>query len=116
MNTDLKELLKMSGIPVAQDEYLGREDKYIIFSYEDERPAAHADNCVTADTFYIQVQLVTPKSFNYLKMKNKIRSLLEGADFVVKSIRSFLGDTYQGTEKIRQTVFSVEYTGQRMEE
>ena len=115
-NEVIIELLGTTGLPVCQDEYDGKKDKYIVFSYEDERPASHADNQVTADTVYIQVQLIIPKDFNYFGLKKKIRNLLEGAGFVVTSTRSFLGDVYQGTQKARQTVFSVNYTEQRMEE
>lgn len=109
-------VLSEAGLPVEQDEYTGKEEKYIIFTFEDERPESYADNRPTADTAYIQVQLITPKNFNYFDLKKKIRNLLEGADFIVSSTRSFLGDVYMGTEKTRQTVFSVKYTEQRMEE
>lgn len=110
LNKLLKDILGETGLPAEQDEYTGKSDKYIIFVYEDEHPEEHADNAVTADTAYIQVQLITPKDFNYFDLKKKIRNLLEGADFSVTSIRSFLGDAANGTEKTRQTVFHTEYT------
>ena len=116
LNEKVTDLLAATGLPVDQDEYEGKKDKYIIFTFPDERPGAYADNRPTADPVYIQVQLITPKNFNYFDLKKKIRNLLEGADFSVTSIRSFLGDTYQGTEKTRQTVFEVTYTEGRMEE
>lgn len=117
LNSKLKSLLGVTGLPVEQDEYTGKRAAYIIFVYEDERPESHADNKVTNDTAYLQIQLITPKEYNYFPLKHRIRDLLEGADFSVLSIRSFLGDVYQGTEKTRQTVFEVSYTGSReMEE
>ncbi len=116
MNEMLIKLLGQTGLPVEQDEFTGVGEKYIIFVYEDERPEAHANNRPTADTIYLQIQLMTPKSFDYFPTKKKIRDLLEGADFLVTSTRSFLGDVYQGTEKIRQTVFEVTYTAERMED
>lgn len=116
LNELLVTILETTGLPVEQDEYNEKEEKYIIFTYEDERPEFSADNKVTDDTAYIQIQLITPKGFNYFKLKKKIRNLLEGADFCVTSIGSFLGDTYLGTEKIRQTIFHVTYTEQREEE
>lgn len=109
-------LLAKTGLPVEQDEYTGTDDKYIIFVYEDERPEAHADNRPIADTVYLQVQLITPKKFNYFILKKKIRDLLEGAGFLVTSTRSFIGDVCQGTEKTRQTVFDTAYTAARMED
>lgn len=116
LNEILIKLLSITGLPVEQDEYDGKKDKYIVFIYEDERPTGHADNKPYADTVYLQIQLITPKSFNYFKLKRKIRNLLENADFSVTSTRSFLGSVYVGTEKIRQTVFKVEYTEGRQEE
>lgn len=116
LNKLLKSLLGETGLPVKQDEYTGENDKYIIFVYEDEHPEEHADNFVTADTAYIQVQLITPKEFDYFTLKERIRNLLEGADFSVTSIRSFLGDVANGTEKTRQTIFQTEYTQGRRNE
>ena len=116
LNELLKDLLSATGLPVEQDEYTGNGDKYIIFVYEDERPETHADNAVTADTAFIQVQLVTPKEFNYFALKKEIRSLLEEADFSVTSTRSFLGDVANGTEKTRQTIFHTEYIQGRRDE
>ncbi|MCM1264315.1 MAG: hypothetical protein NC313_16515 [Butyrivibrio sp.] len=113
LNEKLQDILGMTGLPVEQDEYTGHSNKYIIYVYEDERPEEHADNKVTADTAYMQIQLVTPKEFNYFALKKEIRTLLEGADFIVTSVRSFLGDAYQGTERIRQTVFEATYTESR---
>lgn len=110
INSLLKEALKPIGLAVFPDEYGGENDKYIIFTYMDERPISHADNKPIGDTAYLQIQLVTPKKFNYLAMKDRIRDALEDADFSVTSIRSFLGDSIQGTEKIRQTIFEANYT------
>ena len=116
LNSKLKSLLGVTGFPVEQDEYTGKRSIYIIFVYEDERPESHADNKVTNDTAYLMIQLITPKEYNYFPLKHRIRDLLEGADFSVLSIRSFVGDVYQETEKMRQTVFEVAYTGARMME
>ncbi len=116
LNEMLHQILSKTGLPVCQDEYSGQHDKYIIFIYEDERPVYHAGNRVIADTVYLQIQLITPKDYNYFPLKNEIRTLLEGAGFSVTSIRSFLGSAYVGTSKIRQTIFQVEYTEGRSEE
>lgn len=116
LNEKLITLLKITGLEVCQDEYDGKKDKYIIFTYADERPESFGDNRVESDTAYLNIQLITPKSFNYLSLKKTIRNLLEDADFIVTSISSFLGDVYFGTEKTRQTVFEVNYTEQRVEE
>lgn len=117
VNKKLKDLLEgPTGLKVDQDEHSGKDSKYIIFTYADERPETYGDNKPESDTVYLNIQLITPKNFNYMKLKHEIRDLLEGADFIVTSISSFLGDVYFGTEKTRQTVFEVKYTEQRMEE
>lgn len=116
LNEKLMLLLGVTGLEVCQDEYDGKKDKYIVFTYADERPETFGDNCVESDTVYLNVQLITPKNYNYLSLKKEIRNLLEGADFIVTSISSFLGDIYHETEKTRQTVFEVKYTEQRVEE
>lgn len=116
LNEKLNALLGKTGLEIEQDEYTGKKDQYIIYTYENERPGSFGDNSPTSDTAYVQIQLITPKNFNYFELKTKIRNLLEDADFLVLSTRSFLGSVYTGTEKIRQTVFEVSYTEMRMEE
>lgn len=109
INKELIEILaKATNLEVEPDEYTGTSDKYITFSYEDEQPVLWGDNRVLADTAYIQIQLITPKNFNYLTTKHLVRDALEDNDYIVTSIQSFVGDYIQGTEKTRQTVFTVE--------
>lgn len=113
MSSKIEKLLNETGLPVELDLYTGKSDKYITFSYVGERPGECADNMVTTKIVNLQIQLVTPKGFNYLSLKDKIWELLEQADFTVITVRSFLGDVIMGTEKIRQTVFDVSYAESR---
>ena len=110
LNELIISMMDALGLEAEQDLYMGEQEIYVVFTYADERPEGHADNRPTADTAYIQLQLITPKEFNYFKLKKEIRNALEHADFLVTSTRSFLGDVYKGTEKTRQTVFELEYT------
>ena len=112
-NKLLIDTLAATGIPVVQDEYTGKADKYIVFIYTDEVPALWSDNRVDADTVYLQIQLITPKNYNYFSLKHQVRDLLEAADFLVTSTQSWLGDEYNGTEKVRQTIFEVQYSDTR---
>lgn len=116
INKLLKDALKPIDLPVEQDEYTGAGNKYLIFVYEDERPEGYADNKPIADTTYLQLQLVTPKNFDYFALKDNIKKRLEAAGFRVTSTRSFLGDVYQKTEKKRQTIYELTYTQGRTEE
>lgn len=106
--------LAATELPVEQDEYTGKAEKYIVFIYTDEIPVLWSDNQVDADTVYLQIQLITPKNFNYFALKHQIRDLLEGAGFLVTSTQSILGDEYNGTEKVRQTIFECQYSETRI--
>ena len=112
-NQLISETLAPTDLPVVQDEYTGKADKYIVFIYTDEVPVLWSDNRVDADTVYIQLQLITPKNYNYFAYKHQIRDLLEVAGFLITSTQSFLGDEYNGTEKVRQTVFECRYSESR---
>ena len=105
--------LAATGLPVVQDEYTGKEDKYVVFIYTDEVPVLWSDNNVDADMVYIQLQLITPKNYNYFAFKHQIRDLLESVGFIVTSTQSMLGDEYSGTEKVRQTIFEITYSETR---
>lgn len=102
-----------TGLNVSPDINEGNDDKYIIFTYTDEKPISYGDNKPIGDTAYLQIQLITPKDFNYMSLKHLIRNALEENDFNVTSIRSMLGDEFWGTEHIRQTVFEANYTVSR---
>ena len=112
-NKLLMDTLAATELPVVQDEYTGKAEKYIVFIYTDEIPVLWSDNRVDADTVFLQIQLITPKNFNYFTYKHQIRDLLEGAGFLVTSTQSILGDEYNGTEKVRQTIFECQYSETR---
>ena len=101
------------GYPVKEDVYEGNEDKYIVFTYEDEIPSAFGDNHPLADTAFIQLQFICPKKFNYHTTKTEIRNALEAAGFIVSSIQSMLGSKLNEAENIRQTIFELKYTQSR---
>lgn len=107
-------LIKIGGkmnLPTAQDIYEGKEDKYITFTYEDERSGLDADNGWDETTVAMQVQLITPVKCNYFPYKDQLKTLLETYGFSVERIQTWLTDTLTGTDRVRQTIFSVYYTG-----
>lgn len=110
VNPLIESLEKKFSIPVAQDEYDGKSDKYIIYTYEDERPVYFGDDKTLQDTAYLTVQLIVPKQFNYMNLKHQIRDELERMEFIVTDIRSFLSSAINGTNKIRRITFDVNYT------
>lgn len=110
VNPKLKILEEVTGYPVEQDEYEGPSDKYIVFTYEDERAVLRADNKEKAETAYLMVCLFVPKSYDYFADKKKIKAALVQQGFTVESIQVWLEDARTGTEKIRRITISVNIT------
>lgn len=98
------------GYPVEQDIYTGSEEKYITFTYEDERAALHADDEEQAETAYLMISMVTPKDYNYFSDRADLKKTLKKSGFNISSIQSWLDN--EGTKKTRRTIFTVNITGQ----
>lgn len=110
VNPLIMELKTVTKLPVVPDIYEGTEDKYITFTYQDERPAFFGDNDVLNDIAYISVSLFTPKSYNYMSLKEDIKEYLESIGILTNC------ESYCYTENqipIRQTIFEVQITKER---
>lgn len=92
------------GIPVSEDIYEGDADKYITFTYQDERPTGFADNHPIEDECEVYVNLYVPKDYDYFEMKESIRDYLEAYGFFV-SMQSWLENGKKQTELIRRITF-----------
>lgn len=110
VNAKIRTLETETGYPVRPDIYSGDSDKYITFTYEDERGELYADGEELETTAYLQISLYTPENFNYFTDKAKIKAKLKEEGFNVESIRSWLEDSLDGTHKTRHTVFIVNIT------
>lgn len=110
VNPKIKALEKVTGYPVEQDEYEGTNDKYIVFTYEDERPVLNGDNKEAARAAYLMVCLFVPKSYNYFADKDKLEAELVKQGFTVESSQVWLEDARTGSEKIRRITISVNIT------
>lgn len=110
VNPLILELNTLTGLPVKQDLYKGESDKWITFTYQDERPAFFGDNSVLADTAYMSVNLFTPPKFNYLTLKEIIKTYLESIG-IVTNVESYV--YLENQETIRQTIFEVTITEER---
>ena len=102
------------GCPVSPDIYEGNEEKYIVYTYEDERSALYADNEEEATTYYLQVTLYTAPLYPYQKKKKKIKTELKKLGFCVESIQSWVDSL--APEKKRHTVFNVNITEKEEQE
>lgn len=110
LNNMIEKIASQHGLECEEDEYCGKAEKYMVYTYEDEKPALYGDNQVLADTAYIQIQIVCPKNYNYHSLKKKVRNALEQVGFSITTIKNFLGNDIYGTKKMRQIVFQTEYT------
>lgn len=95
--------------PVAPDEYTGKERKYIVFSYDDERGSSFGDNEELTTTADISVTMFCPASYNYFSDKKKIKNALMEFGFEIVSINSFL-ERIKDAESLRHLVFDTTYT------
>lgn len=111
LNPKFEDFEKEIGIEVEQDEYTGKQNKYFVFQYEDERAALHGDNRPLEDICYIQLRMYTPKKFNYFELKKKTRDYFETSGFYISSIFSYLEDATIDGLKMRCTVFKLECVG-----
>lgn len=110
VNEKIRTLEGVTGYPVRPDVYSGKADKYITFTYEDERGALYADDQELETTAYLQISLYTPENFNYFDDKSKIKKKLKEEGFNVEGIQSWLENSLDGTKKTRHTVFIVNIT------
>lgn len=110
VNPLLMELKNITGLPVVPDLYEGESDKWIAFTYHDERPVFFGDNKVLDDTAYIIISLYTPKSFNYMSLKHDIKTYLETIG-IVTNCESYV--YLENQIPIRQTLFEVHITQER---
>lgn len=113
LNGKIKDIEKSLNIPIEENEYQGKKNTYMVFSYDDERPIFRADNEPYADMADITFQLILPKNTDYMKLKHQIRDELEQRGFTVTSIRAFLGSAINGTDKIRRIIFETNYMEER---
>lgn len=113
INSRITGLEEVTGCPVEADIYTGTADRYITFTWEDERPASHGDNRAVADTAYLQISYFCPSDYDYFADKHTIRDYLESWGCKV-SMRSWLEDDVirQGS-RIRRVLFEAIYTETR---
>lgn len=113
LNKKILEMEECLNIPIEENEYMGKKDTYMVFSYDDERPALRADDKPYADRADLTFQLIMPRNVDYMQLKHEIRDKLEQNGFTVTSIRTVLGAAMNGTERIRRIIFETNYTEER---
>lgn len=106
----LKDVVK---VPVEPDIYTGEDERFIVFTYEDERSSWKADNKVLAETVSMQISYYSPYNYDYMDDKEKIKRYLEEKGFVGIVVQSWVEDAVKGVKKMRHTVVTAEYTERR---
>ena len=110
VNSKLMNLENVTGYPVAPDIYRGSSNKFITFTYANERGALFGDDEEQLTELKLYVNLYVPESFNYMADKHKIKRELKKMGFIVTNISSYIDDTLEGAEYLRRIMFEVEYT------
>lgn len=111
INPLMEQVREVMGIPVEQDLYSGREEEFIVFSYADERAAYYGDNDEEEISVEIQVQLITPQSYDYFADKRALKQALKDVGFTIEYIQTWLDDVAAGTSRARRTIYTCHYTG-----
>lgn len=115
VNKEIQELGTITGLPVSPDIYSGSAEKYIVYTYTDERAVFWGDDEVLADQVTIQVNMFTPPKLNYMNLKHKIRDYLETLG-EINEISSWL-ETFTAKNNLEQTIrhttFNVTITKER---
>lgn len=112
VNPLILELNMVTGYPVVPDLYEGNEDKWIVFTYADERGELYGDDVELYTTAKLYVSFYCPMSWNYMADKKVIKKKLVELGFQVESISSYIDDSLEGAEKVRRVLFEVNITAQ----
>lgn len=111
INSKLMKLEEVTGFPVAPDLYRGESDKWIVFTYTDERGELYADDSEQYVTVKLYVSFYCPESYNYMADKKKIKKALIDEGFQIESISSYIDNSgIEGTDYIRRVLFEINYT------
>lgn len=111
VNKALMTIEDVVKIPVAPDIYDGDKNKWITFTYADERPALFADDEEQFTEVTINVSYFCPANHNYFSDKKKIKSALVSLGFNLEYIQNFIDTAENGVDRLRHIVFVVNYTG-----
>lgn len=97
---------------VSQDIYIGKEEKYITFNYEDERVVQSGDDMPDIEGVWMQVHYFSPLKLStgdltINQIKKQIRSALFNAGFSYAQITSL----FDAETKKNHIVFSCSIAG-----
>lgn len=112
LNPKLLKLEEVTSYPVVPDLYRGDSDKYIVFTYANEKGELYADDAEQFTTVRMYVSLYAPEAHNYMTDKKRIKDALVAEGFQIEDISSYLDDSAMGgSEFIRRVLFTINFTG-----
>lgn len=109
LNPELLALKDIIKCPVKQDVYKGKEQRFAVFTYENEEPELAADNDVVIEKATIQLSYYVPENYNYFSDKAAIKSYLRGLDYYIESIQVFMDEEdLKDTIQLRRLLFYIQ--------
>ena len=84
----LKTVLEGTGLPVSYWEYHGVKTEYIVYNEEAEQAANYGDNKPQNEIVWWQVHIFTPKSGEFRKYREMLKTELRQAGFSVSEIET----------------------------
>lgn len=100
----------LTGYDVADGRYNGKSNKFVVFTYTDERAAFSADNRNKAIAANVNISIYTPENYNYLADKASIKNYLEDNGAQEISYMEFVEDEIRGTDYMRHQIFQATFT------
>jgi hypothetical protein len=109
LNSELLALSTILNCPVKQDVYKGKENRFVVFTYENEEPELCGDNDVLIEKGSIQLSYYVPESYNYFNDKATIKSYLRGLDYYIESVQTFMDDEdIKDSVQLRRLLFFIQ--------
>jgi len=104
-NTQIMNILKTTGQPVAFQTYAGTTFPYITFFFYDENGALYADDVEDKTNWYVQVNIFSKGS--YTALVEQVKQLMIDAGFTRRSAQ----DLYESDTKLFHKALRFQYTG-----
>lgn len=109
LNKELLALSQVLNCPVEQDIYKGKENRFAVFTYENEEPELCADNDVVIEKASIQLSYYVPEIYNYFSDKAAIKQYFRGLDYYIESTQTFMDDEdIKNSIQLRRLLFYIQ--------
>jgi hypothetical protein len=101
--------LATNGYPVEFNDYDGSALTFFTFNFADERGGLFCDDQPEAVQTSVQIHFFSPKTFNHLALKNKVRNDLLALGFSYPTVITL----YEDDSKLNHLIFECEYVAAR---